>query len=54
MAVIANDFWGSTAWFHVYTMDTRQQVFTSNRVAFAGKLNQKVVLDQLKHVAQRL
>ena len=49
---LVNNFWGSNAWFHVYTMDTRQQVFTSNSVAFADNLNQKLVLDRLKHVAQ--
>ncbi len=45
---MVNNFWRSTAWFRVYTMDTSQHVFTSNRVAFADNLNQKVIFDRLK------
>ncbi len=35
---MVNNFWRSTAWFRVYTMDTSQHVFTSNRVAFADNM----------------
>ncbi|SFC13004.1 hypothetical protein [Pseudoalteromonas denitrificans] len=48
---MVNSFWGSTAWFHIYTMNTSQEIFISNRVAFADSLNQKFILDKLKDKA---
>jgi len=49
--VLLNNFWGSTAWFRIYTMNTGQEAFSSNKVAFADNLNQKIILDRLKDLA---
>ncbi len=48
---LINNFWGSTAWFHVYTIDTSQNIFTSNHVPFADSVHRKVIFDKLKEVA---
>ena len=49
---LINNFWGSTAWFHVYTIDTSQNIFTSNHVPFADSVHRKVIFDKLKEVAR--
>lgn len=47
-----NTFWGTTGRVRLYALDTKHNVFISNQIAFVGNLNQKVMLDSLKEVAQ--
>lgn len=48
---LINTFWGSTGKVRLYTLDTNQQVYVSNQIAFVSNLNLKVMLDKLKETA---
>ncbi|GMM84930.1 hypothetical protein [Pseudoalteromonas sp. MTN2-4] len=50
---LINTFWGSTGRVQMYAMDTQQNVFSSNQIAFVDNRNQKVILDKLKEVASK-
>ncbi len=48
---LINTFWGSTGKVRLYTLDTNQEVYVSNQIAFVSNLNLKVMMDKLKESA---
>lgn len=50
---LLNTFWGSTGQVRLFNIDTEHRVYTSNQIAFAGNLNQKLILNKLKQVAAK-
>ena len=52
--MLANTFWGSTGHARLLNLDTKHQVYVSNRIAFADNTNQKVMFDRLKEAAASL
>jgi len=50
---LINTFWGSSGRVRLFSLDTKQNIYTSNQIAFVDNLNQKVMLDKLKEVASR-
>ncbi|WP_421846536.1 hypothetical protein [Marinomonas sp.] len=51
---MVNTFWGSTGRASVLSLDTKQNIYTSNTIAFADNSNQKVMFDKLKEAANAL
>ncbi|SBS31037.1 hypothetical protein MSP8887_01416 [Marinomonas spartinae] len=49
--IMVNTFWGSTGRASVFTLDTKQNIYKSNTIAFADNSNQKVMFDKLKEAA---
>lgn len=51
---MVNTFWGSTGRASVLSLDTKQNIYRSNAIAFADNSNQKVMFDKLKEAANAL
>ncbi|NVK72168.1 hypothetical protein C0J08_20075 [Marinomonas sp. CT5] len=52
--IMVNTFWGSTGRASVLSLDTKQNIYISNTIAFADNSNQKVMFDKLKESANSL
>ncbi|WP_156486271.1 hypothetical protein [Marinomonas sp. TW1] len=51
---LMNTFWGTTGRARLLTLDTRNNIYISNEMAFADSSNQKVMFDRLKERASSL